>query len=1143
VRSSTSAEYVADYQCGEFLVRKLIRDLRSKTLDGEARPPGWRSAFPIVLAVSLALGALLLAHWLQSGNLLGSALLLMSGVAATLIIQAPRRARGRAEGPAGAALAAYHTDAQRAIEREAQARVQAQAQLDQILRTVPGLVFSFQLFPDGRTSVLYASPAFVDLFGIAMEALHRDGEDAVYALMDSRDEARCRSLIVRSAATLTEVREEFRIRSGDGTRKWIDVRAMPERLADGSTRWSGVVSDVTARRETEDDLRTARETLTLLIEQSPVAIAMFDREMRYLAVSAQWARDFGDSAGALVGRSHYEVVPNIPEEWRRFHTEGLAGTSSSHEADPWTDSDGQLHWLRWALHPWRDARGTIGGIVIFCEDVTARVRTQRALTLSERRYRDLVEMSPDAIILRSGRSITFVNQAAIDLFRASGAHELVGRDMLTLMQSDDHRGVQEAGPTLRASRPLPGDTRRVRRLDGTTAEVRVDARRFTENGETKTVAILRDVTEEQQQARAIAEREARLAAVIDHAMDAIISIDDTQRIVMANAAAERIFQRPAATMIGEPLDVLIPARHREAHHGHVQHFTASGQAASNVHSVRSMIGVRADGSEFPAEATISRVDLGGGPLVTAIVRDVSERERMAAERLESEARFCELATSIRELFWLSNPARTSLDYVSPAFERIFGRPARLGVEGTRDWSAALHTSDRARFEAAYREVAGADACELEYRILRPDGAVRWLRDRASLVRNAQGEVVRLAGVTEDVTERRELEAQLRQTQKLESIGLLAGGVAHDFNNWLTVINANADLLRMSLGDDAEAMELASEIRNAGDRASSLTRELLAFSRQQVLEPRVVDVNAIVTDTEKMLRRLIGEDVVLRTALRASHHVLVDPGHLVQVLMNLAVNARDAMPTGGALAIETDEIDVLAGDPLTRQGASTGRHVRLTVHDSGSGMPAEVRHRIFEPFFTTKEAGRGTGLGLAVVHGIVRQSGGAIEVESEPGQGTTFRIVIPIVPERDKPDGVNREPQRAQRGERILLVEDEAMVRRVGALTLRSAGYLVQEADGGAGAIRILERDAGFDLLVTDVVMPGVGGGALLQWVREHRPSLPVLFTSGYTDDAVVRHGIIHAEVAFLQKPYNLHSLLAKVREALDRAPAPAGGAG
>jgi PAS domain S-box-containing protein len=430
--------------------------------------------------------------------------------------------------------------------------------------------------------------------------------------------------------------------------------------------------------------------------------------------------------------------------------------------------------------------------------------------------------------------------------------------------------------------------------------------------------------------------------------------------------------------------------------------------------------------------------------------------------------------------------------------------------------------------------------EVEATWKRKDGQLLTVQLSVRAERHAASGIAYYETIVRDVTEQRRLQAQLLQAQKMEAVGRLAGGVAHDFNNLLTVIISYTDLLLEDLDRDDPKREDVAAVRKAAEGAAALTHQLLAFSRKQVLQPRVLDLNATVASTEKLLRRLIGEDIRLVAKLGSGlGQVKADPGQVEQVIMNLAVNARDAMPAGGQLTIETANVEMdeayVRGHPL----AEPGRYVMLAVSDTGIGMDEQTKAHIFEPFFTTKEMGKGTGLGLATVYGIVKQSGGFIWLYSEPGQGTSFKIYLPLVEESAQRHATPAAAKLPRGTETILVVEDAPAVRAVTRQVLERQGYTVLEAPNGEAAFALATKHHGpIHLLLTDVVMPGVNGRQLSEQLARPRPDMLVLFTSGYTDDSVVRHGILESGIAYLQKPFTPDGLARKVREVLDSPQGP-----
>jgi PAS domain S-box-containing protein len=509
------------------------------------------------------------------------------------------------------------------------------------------------------------------------------------------------------------------------------------------------------------------------------------------------------------------------------------------------------------------------------------------------------------------------------------------------------------------------------------------------------------------------------------------------------------------------------------------------------------------------------------------------------ESKQAEAKHTRLVTAIEQSAEgvVITDAGGNIEYVNPAFTRITGY-SREEALGQNPRILKSGKQDLAFYQQLWATILKGDIWHGEVTNRRKDGSFYIEEMGIAPVRSTRGEVTHYIATKKDVTERKSMEAQLRQAAKMEAIGRLAGGVAHDFNNLLTIISGYGQLLQERLSP--QDLGHVEEILKASDRAAALTRQLLAFSRRQILAPQVLDLNSVVADLEKMLRRLIGEDIDLTTLQQSGlGRVKADPGQIEQVIINLAVNARDAMPQGGKLTIETANVDLDETYALTHTGVTPGPHVMLAVADTGIGMDAEILGHIFEPFFTTKERGKGTGLGLATLYGIVKQSAGSVWVYSEPGQGTTFKIFLPRVEESGPEARPAMAPSELAKGsETVLVVEDEEGVRSLVCQTLTSHGYKVLEAAGAAQALTIAEQHTEpIHLLLTDVVMPQTGGRELAKRLSTLlHPETKVLYMSGYTDDAIVRHGVLEADTFFLQKPFGPSTLLRKVREVLDVKP-------
>lgn len=550
---------------------------------------------------------------------------------------------------------------------------------------------------------------------------------------------------------------------------------------------------------------------------------------------------------------------------------------------------------------------------------------------------------------------------------------------------------------------------------------------------------------------------------------------------------------------------------------------------------------RKDGSYIWVQDTgrFFRNHAGDVVRMLGFVGDITERVRANQTLRDSEERFRQVTENLDEVVWLTSATKLEMIYLSPGFEKIWGRTCASVYAEPTSWMEAIHPGDRARVLAALpgQPQGGYD---VEYRIVRPDGAIRWIRDRAVPVRDAQGKVYRVAGVASDVTVARQLEKQFQQAQKMQAVGQLAGGIAHDFNNLLTVVQMQGSfllgmpMLDMAVRDGVQAM------LDASDRGANLTRRLLTFSRRQVTQLRPIDLGEVIGSMAKLLRRVLGEDVVLETRFAPrSCWVNADSGMLEQIVMNLGLNARDAMPRGGRLSIDIDATDLTEARVGMLLPVRAGRYVRLTVADTGTGISPDLLPRIFEPFFTTKEVGKGTGLGLATVFAIVEQHGGTLEVRSTPACGTVFTLYFPALPARAARNLAAEVTRPAVRGgrESILLVEDEADVRIATRSMLERLGYSVLEAANAAEAQQIADRpDTHIDLLLTDLIMPGgTTGRELAERLRRRRQGLRLVFMSGYSPEYLSPQVIAELGGSFLPKPFTYEAAAGTVRRALDLA--------
>jgi len=748
------------------------------------------------------------------------------------------------------------------------------------------------------------------------------------------------------------------------------------------------------------------------------------------------------------------------------------------------------------------------------------------LRQSEVGYSALFERHPEAILMVDPETRTILQSNPAAQRMLGYPAEEIGQ--LTIRSLHSREEWQRVGGfyEIAAGQTAPSRLQcRVLTKDGSERVALVSSTRVGIEGRNIDLVELVDVTMSAQAEQALGESQARQGAMVEAALDAIVSMDHAGRVLEFNPAAERIFGHKRSDVLGRNMaELIIPERLRDQHRQGMQHYLSTGEARVMGRRLET-VAIRADGSEFPIELTIARISAKGPPVFTGFIRDLAEKKIAERALKDVEARLrAVVAESPIVVFAVD---RDGIFTVSSgrglaALGKSEGESVGKSIYDLyRDYPEILANVDRclAGEEFSATVNIGGHFFEAHY-------VPVW---------NAQGDVTGLFGVATDVTDRKDLEAQLRHAQKMEAVGLLAGGVAHDFNNLLTVIQGHSQVMLAKMPPTDSLRASAEEIQKAGARGVLLTRQLLAFSRKDVVSPEVLDLGEVVREMESMLHRLIGESIRLVTRPgQWPLHIRADRGQMEQVLANLAVNARDAMPHGGDLAIEVSATEVAPNG--SEQGADLppGPYVALTVADQGCGMSTDVLGHLFEPFFTTKEQGKGTGLGLSVVYGIVRQSGGEVRVESEPGRGATFRLLFPrvegIQPAEPKTPGPGLAPAAKASGT-ILLVEDEEAVRALARDFLHVLGYEAIEATTGEEALALFDRHAGsIRAVVSDVVMPGMGGVELARRLAALRPGLQILLVSGYAKDSFDTGEITQGAYPFLQKPYTLQDFGRKIAE-------------
>ena len=876
------------------------------------------------------------------------------------------------------------------------------------------------------------------------------------------------------------------------------------------------------RKQAEDALRRANDYNRSLLEASLDPLVTIAPDGKIADVNSATENVTGRTRDELIGTDFSDYFTD-PEKARAGYQKAFReGLVRDYELEI-RHRDGCAIPVLYNAAVYRDEAGTVLGVFAAARDITELKAAEQTLRGSEERFRSLVENATVGIYRTTPQGrVLMANPTLVRMLGFKDFEKLAARNLEKEGFEPNH-----ARRLFRKRMEQDGEIRGMEaawtRQDGTVIFVSESARAI--RGEDGKIlyydGIVEDITEKKR-----AEEALRLTQFsVEHASDAIFWMDPQGRILYVNEAACHSLGRSREELLSLSIPDIDPLVTKEAWGTTWETVKARGSLVLETqHQTK-------QGRVFPVEMTANYLDFGGKEYSFAFARDITERKRAEAEHVR-------LVTAIEQSAEAVMITTTSgeIEYVNPAFSRITGY-SRKEARGQNPRILKSGNQDPALYQQLWATILQGKIWHGELTNRRKDGSLYNEQMTIAPVRGERGEVTHFIATKQDITARKELEQRFVQAQKMEAVGRLAGGVAHDFNNLLTVINGYVQILTQRSSPKDPRRGLFEEIQMAGERAASLTRQLLAFSRRQVLEPKVLDLSNVLANTETMLRRLIGEDIELATKLKPGlGRVKVDPGQIEQVIMNLAVNARDAMPQGGKFIIETASVEVDEDYARSHKPMTPGKYVMLSVGDTGCGMDLATQAHIFEPFFTTKVKGKGTGLGLATVYGIVKQSGGFIWVYSEPGQGATFKIYFPCVEElapTAEPAKVRRPTKPAKGKETILVVEDEIGVRSLVCETLKSKGYNTLAAEGAAEALKIAEQHTKpIHLLLTDVVMPLTGGKELATRLFTLHPESKVLYMSGYTDDAVVPQGISEGGTPLLQKPFLPNALLLKVREVL-----------